>query len=693
MDDVVEPSAKSEKYMTRSRTMTGTPRVWLPSIRTLWRAVCADQNRLDRLLSFPHAPAVATSHSRLPDGKWRMPPTQSHFRVDALLKAAERGSIPHLKRLEHEWPTDPSLSQRALMILLEHFKAEAPHLRHLQSRESKRASPIVLAAFGGLEGAFKSLASATETKANQITAAFHPYLQEYFAGLRYIFYIASRSHDTMKLSSTVATRVVFLFGAGLCNTDVPDILECILDMSLYLFMDDTLWKWREGKIFTQAQYDDIVAPKFGPLGFCIRHPSTREALFKKLNQATTDSLKRLCDTFIRQSLECSAGWQGTPGMDGKTFSSYVSSAFILCTQVPRFFKLLLKYRFPAFALKAALTVPLAPACNLPRGSLALETACAMFNCEILLAGNSRRLIVQLLEAGLIETLLNDLLSPRLEGKEEKVFEEFTFQFDTMTPLKALTYASYDPRISNALHIAIMAIPPQQMNHTAYNIWKPFVDSCGWHRDALRRLPNDHIPLCDSLQHPSTSKADGLGASKECSGCHTTVYCSTDCQREDWSSLHREECTRSRVELIDHQLKGSSISHRTRLYNILHLEAIMHQAASQWSEKSDEWARKPVCIVDADIYPVTLGFDTVEEAGTSTRFGANLFECARSRAMLRQVAEGDSAVLAVCISAFGRCGVFTFARFGVDGSSMTFHLQGGFCRAVDASDIGLDYLNV
>ncbi|KAF6753406.1 hypothetical protein DFP72DRAFT_901614 [Ephemerocybe angulata] len=383
-------------------------------------------------------------------------------------------------------------------------------------------------------------------------------------------------------------------------------------------------------------------------------------------------------------------------MDGKTFSSYVSSAFILCTQVPRFFKLLLKYRFPAFALKAALTVPLAPACNLPRGSLALETACAMFNCEILLAGNSRRLIVQLLEAGLVETLINDLLPPRGEGKEGKVFEEWTFHCPDMSPLKALMYASYDPHIANALHIAIMAIPHQQMNSTAYDIWQPFFDSFGPHRDALRRLPNDHIPLCDSLKHPSITKADGLvvgGASKECSGCHTTVYCSTECQREDWSSLHREECIRSRVDHIDRQLKGSSISHRTRLYNILHLEAVMHQVASQWSEKSDEWARKPVCIVDADIYPVTLGFDTVEVAGTSTRFGAKLFDCARSRAMLRQVAEGDSAVLAVCVSAFGRCGVFTFARFGMDGSSMTFHLQGGFCRAVDASDIGLDYLNV
>ncbi|KAF6753401.1 hypothetical protein DFP72DRAFT_406088 [Ephemerocybe angulata] len=484
-----------------------------------------------------------------------MQPAQAHFRVDALLKAAEGGSIPHLGRLEHEWPADPSLSQRALIILLEHFKAETPHLRRPQSREFERASKVMLAASAGLEGAFKSLGHTTEAKANQFTAAFHPYLQEYFAWLRFVILSVhgpgALPDDPMRMASFTATRVWVLFSAGLCKTDDPDILECILDMALFLFMDTTLWRWQKDKIFTQAQYDKIVAPKFMPLEFCLDSPSMRDALFKKLNSATTELLKRLSDTFSRQCLECAAGFpKDIPGLDCKNFWSYVQAAHRLCTNVPRFFKLMLKSRFPALALKAALGVPLAPAFHLPRGSLALETACYMFNCEILLVGNTRRLIVQLLEAGLVETLLNDLLSPRGEGKEGKVFEEFTFQFDTMTPLKALTYASYDPHIANALHIAIMAIPPQQMNHTAYNIWKPFVDNFGFHRAALRRLPNDHIPLCDSLKHPSITKPDGIeGASKECSGCHTTVYCSTKCQREDWSSLHREECTRSRVDFI------------------------------------------------------------------------------------------------------------------------------------------------
>ncbi|TEB33317.1 hypothetical protein FA13DRAFT_199705 [Coprinellus micaceus] len=45
-------------------------------------------------------------------------------------------------------------------------------------------------------------------------------------------------------------------------------------------------------------------------------------------------------------------------------------------------------------------------------------------------------------------------------------------------------------------------------------------------------------LCDNIYCKRDTPFD---SSKECSGCYSTVYCSTRCQREDWEGLHRKEC--------------------------------------------------------------------------------------------------------------------------------------------------------
>ncbi|KAF6753408.1 hypothetical protein DFP72DRAFT_901617 [Ephemerocybe angulata] len=291
-----------------------------------------------------------------------------------------------------------------------------------------------------------------------------------------------------------------LLKAGVYMTDNPEILDHILDMSLFIFMDTTPRRWRKDQTLPQAQYDKIVAPKFEPLGMCLHYTSTREALFRKLNSSTTEALKRLCDTFSRECSESSAGLpKDSPELDCTTFSSYVYTALTFCSQVPRFFKIMLKTRFPVLALKGALSVRHAKDSRIPMGSISLEIATSMFNTEILLIDNSRRLIVQLLEAGILEVVIGDLLYPRDEEEDGELFEEWRFQGD-MNPLKALLYASYDRRIANALNTAIMSVSPStkrdiSMNGTAREIWGAFVRDFQFYQDALCRFPNDRIPLC------------------------------------------------------------------------------------------------------------------------------------------------------------------------------------------------------
>ncbi|KAF6753431.1 hypothetical protein DFP72DRAFT_1069417 [Ephemerocybe angulata] len=47
---------------------------------------------------------------------------QTHFRTEALLNAAQRGSREHLKRLGKEWPEDISYSKKALIIVFDHLE-------------------------------------------------------------------------------------------------------------------------------------------------------------------------------------------------------------------------------------------------------------------------------------------------------------------------------------------------------------------------------------------------------------------------------------------------------------------------------------------------------------------------------------------------------------------------------------------
>ncbi|KAJ3511104.1 hypothetical protein NMY22_g15755 [Coprinellus aureogranulatus] len=56
--------------------------------------------------------------------------------------------------------------------------------------------------------------------------------------------------------------------------------------------------------------------------------------------------------------------------------------------------------------------------------------------------------------------------------------------------------------------------------------------------SLTPFSKDNRSLCDNLVCPRTHPT--AQSSKECSACHTVVYCSEDCQKADWK-YHRAEC--------------------------------------------------------------------------------------------------------------------------------------------------------
>lgn len=60
----------------------------------------------------------------------------------------------------------------------------------------------------------------------------------------------------------------------------------------------------------------------------------------------------------------------------------------------------------------------------------------------------------------------------------------------------------------------------------------------------------YLELTTSFQHGAgNDMAHGqkTQAERTCSGCHSVVYCSSECQKEDWRAFHRKECSQMSKE--------------------------------------------------------------------------------------------------------------------------------------------------
>ncbi|KAF5340931.1 hypothetical protein D9611_005863 [Ephemerocybe angulata] len=634
-----------------------------------------------------------------------MQSNQSRFRVEALLNAAEGGSLPHLRRLAREWPTDISSGQRALIILLNIFKVQAGHLARMQAGifdpEMHKTKELVLAAFLGSDGIFDFLQNTLSVTTNEepqfapLISIFQPHLPHFLAWLRFFVTNPQLGFPANPANgSQAATRLAILIRCGVHRTEDPEILASIVDFSLFIWM--AMRKMQLERKFTHDEYTRYFSTRYSPLGLCFAQVTTRKTLFEKVNAATTKSLEGLCEHFV-QGLSESLAPKDAPDLDITAFRSYVADATFLSTENSRFLQVVVKSGFPALALKLALEARRAQSNRLNIADIAH----ILFSPHILLVKGSHPLMVQIIDAGLLEIVIDDLISPPKEGG--KIFDGWKFQKE-LNPLKALLFASYDRRIAKALNAAIESVPARILriiasNTTTHEIWVAFIRDFEPYQSALKHIPVRTIPLCNSLKHCNDSMTEsdqGRDAPKKCAKCQAAIYCSTKCQQEDWESLHRHDCTQSRVARIGQQLNGSWISHRTSMFNILHLEYVINSQLGPGAY-GDDLVKRRVWAVDRTVHPMSVHSDTVENAAPYKRSGFELLTDARSQAMLRQVAEDESTILAVCISGLGRCGVATFAIFcakkssmsvGIDRPKLNFQLQSGFCKVLDVSDIGI-----
>ncbi|KAF6748486.1 hypothetical protein DFP72DRAFT_916089 [Ephemerocybe angulata] len=97
----------------------------------------------------------------------------------------------------------------------------------------------------------------------------------------------------------------------------------------------------------------------------------------------------------------------------------------------------------------------------------------------------------------------------------------------------------------------------------------------------RYLDNTHrVSVCDNLKHPPSKSrgGDAKGVPKACSNCRSVVYCSSQCQIEDWNVRHRQECYNMRIDYLERQ--GSlSYPYSTRVFYLSSIRHIYEAAMS------------------------------------------------------------------------------------------------------------------
>ncbi|RXW18772.1 hypothetical protein EST38_g7078 [Candolleomyces aberdarensis] len=75
--------------------------------------------------------------------------------------------------------------------------------------------------------------------------------------------------------------------------------------------------------------------------------------------------------------------------------------------------------------------------------------------------------------------------------------------------------------------------------------------------------------------------------KRCSRCNSVIYCSKQCQREDWKRLHRAECLQARGDYFMRKPFGAWYSHSNRRLHLAQAQAYYDKAIDAFYENPND----------------------------------------------------------------------------------------------------------
>ncbi|KAJ3530819.1 hypothetical protein NMY22_g8418 [Coprinellus aureogranulatus] len=351
----------------------------------------------------------------IPTGDKNIMATRSRLETVRLLNEAERGSIPHLEKLDREWPRDIGNSKRALTIVLRHFHEQAPEI------PNHRVGLHI-----GVDGALEFINQATDGDKEDMLAVLEVGVGDLLSWLELIAKIPKAIEPIFPAEVTrckVTKKMTQLLGIQVQGR--PFLQEISY---LERIVDYALWIWIEGTtpvdLKRPEEYSEEYSYAMGARSFlvyeCTVGGVTGDIVSEKVNALDKTALKRLAATFPYRLLEWVKYYQTIYKQDLAKVDLAMPRILvaIVCRMTQnsngRFSRALVNSGFTKCVMDVAvqfhnLPSPIAP----PSGSsgtcaFAVGLPHPLFLAFTVAARDALRFVPGLLDAGLLKLLVGDL---------------------------------------------------------------------------------------------------------------------------------------------------------------------------------------------------------------------------------------------------------------------------------------------
>lgn len=492
----------------------------------------------------------------------------------------QRGSIAYFQKLGDNWPTDTATAKRALAALLGHLKLEhipqikpGPHLEDLKKDAIDNIARS-LASIKILPAGFKCFETAPVQDKQEVFEMVEAQRVGVFGWIRFLVRnvtsILADPQDPATLPlATIAIMLRSL--VELCRTHWVEyhFHQVMIQVSLEIWVVGA----ERRKLYPPLdvhEYYRAAVPILQLFSECVADPPFDSMMINDINQRGKTWTRNFANAFILHCQQYAAAYRDYPDTSQSTNGLVgMQAGARLLARARRFYKLLTEeYKFPSVVLRLSLELSLVLS-EPGDASLAIEVASQALRPQGPNAYEHTHVLPQLLAAGYLNIIVQDLSSPRKLGA-------YPFpNWPCANPLAQLYIACFHPRISSAVKLAVDKIPPAllsritlQSDSFVHQAWDNFTYGSKLYETAYSSASADDIELCDNflvatshlclylfpasytpVQHYQRLPSAHAGNSVECSWCHSVVYCSARCQREDWDDFHRDECSSSRVRRI------------------------------------------------------------------------------------------------------------------------------------------------
>ncbi|KAF6754713.1 hypothetical protein DFP72DRAFT_898596 [Ephemerocybe angulata] len=228
-------------------------------------------------------------------------------------------------------------------------------------------------------------------------------------------------------------------------------------------------------------------------------------------------------------------------------------------------------------------------------------------------------VCQLVKGGLLSVYLNFLIHE--SWVQERRFKEACRQLG-----KWIANYSFYPSVHAAIMDALGRVDQNSLrellnrkedhwtrlqwaalSYPIYNLGRP----------AMRLVESNKANICNNPSHASTNgilsnTSDPCITLQACSGCHLAVYCSIQCQKQDWSqSGHREDCPQLTKVYSERVHAASWLHTSTRIFHLAILQETYKRSVKAGRLEAVRRATNPITPLNL----LVICFDFVDSPAT------------------------------------------------------------------------------